>query len=391
MDLKQHVLDGFARSFGTGEMPRLFFSPGRVNLIGEHIDYNGGLVFPCAITLGTYGAFRKRSDEKVKLYTGNFNSIVEFSLEELEYDQKHGWGNYPKAVISLLQERKPLGGFEMYIHGNLPSGAGLSSSACLNTLFAFALDTVFEVGLTAVERALLCQKAEHINGVNCGIMDPFACGLGKKDHTILLNCATLEYQLVPLQLGDYRIVLANTNYRRGLADSKYNERRAECEEALADLQAVISIKELCDLSAEEFEKHKHAIKEELPKKRAEHAVYENYRTKDAARALTEGNLDEMGKAMVASHLSLRELYDVVGDALDALFIPSYEYGVSNPGTVHGTRMTGAGFGGCTVSIVHKGAVEDFIKVVGEKYAAQTGLTADFYVAEVADGAKELKV
>jgi len=389
MDIKKQVVDGFLQTFGEGDKLRLFFSPGRVNLIGEHIDYNGGLVFPCAITLGTYGAFRKRTDNKIKLYTGNFNSLVEFSLDELGYDQKHGWGNYVKAVVSLLKEKKFLGGFEMYIHGNLPSGAGLSSSACLNTLFAFALDTVYEVGLTAVERALLCQKAEHINGVNCGIMDPFACGLGKKDHAILLNCATLEYELIPLALGDYRIVIANTNYRRGLADSKYNERRAQCEAALADLQKVVNIKELCDLTPEEFEKHKHAINDEIPKQRAEHAVYENYRTKDAARALTEGNLDEMGKAMVASHISLRELYDVVGKALDALFTASYEYGVNNPGAVHGTRMTGAGFGGCTVSIVHKDAAQDFIKKVGNEYTKKTDLKADFYVAEVADGAKEL--
>jgi len=387
MDIKQQVLDGFYQTFGAeGGEPKLFFSPGRVNLIGEHIDYNGGLVMPCALSIGTYGAVRKRSDNVVKLYSGNFSSAAEFTLDELEYNQKHGWANYPKAVVSLLSERTTLGGFEMYLYGTLPNGSGLSSSASITTLFFLALENIFGVTIDPVERAQLCQRAEFFNGVNCGIMDPFACGLGKKDHAILLNCDTLEYKHIPLALGDYRIVIANTNSKRGLADSKYNERRAECEQALADLKTVTNINELCDLTPEEFEKHKHAIKDEIPKQRAEHAVYENFRTKDAARALTEGKLDELAAHMVASHVSLRDLYDVTGDALDAMFAPSYEYGEANIGSVKGTRMTGAGFGGCSVSIVHKDAIDGFIKYVGEKYLAKTGTEASFYIAEVSDGA-----
>ena len=384
--MRQQIFDGFISAFGaSGGQPRVFFSPGRVNLIGEHIDYNGGLVMPCALNLGTYGAIRKREDNEIKLVSGNFDSNISFSLDELTHNVKHSWGNYPKGVVAeLIKQGYKIGGFEMYIFGTLPNSAGLSSSASLNTLVAIALNSIFELDIEPVERAIICRMAERFCDVNCGIMDPFACTMGKKDHAILLDCNTLEYSYAPLNLGDYRILIANTNYKRGLADSKYNERLAECEAALADLKKVCDINALCELSPEEFEKYKNAISNETHRKRAEHAVYENFRTKEAARALKEGNLAELAPLMIASHLSLRDLYEVVGDALDAMFEPS-----ANFEGVLGTRMTGAGFGGCTVTIVHKDDADDFIKHVGDAYYKQTGTEASFYIAEVSDGASEI--
>jgi len=389
--MRQQILEDFLKTFGSdGGEPRIFFAPGRVNLIGEHIDYNGGLVMPCALDLGTYGAVRKRSDNVIKLVSGNFNLPVTFSLNNLEQDKSHGWGNYPKGIVSLLQDAgHKLSGFEMFIFGNLPNGAGLSSSASLNSLTVLALSNIFELNVPPVERALLCQKAEHLNGVNCGIMDPFACTMGKKDHAILLDCATLEYKHIPMNLGDYRIVIANTNSRRGLADSEYNKRRAECEQALADLQKVVNIKELCDLSPEDFEKHKAVIQDDIPRNRAEHAVYENFRTKEAARELSDGNLEKLLPFMAESHSSLRDLYEVVGDALDAMVIPAAAYGATHPKRVLGARMTGAGFGGCTVNIVHKDFADDFMEHVGKEYHSKTGTEASFYVAQVSDGACEI--
>jgi len=391
--MREQILENFLKTFGTeGGEPRIFFSPGRVNLIGEHIDYNGGLVLPCALSLGTYGAIRKRDDNAIKLFSGNFETFAEFSIDELIHDPAHKWGNYPKGVVATLKEAGyTVSGLEMYIFGNLPSGAGLSSSASLNTLVATALSAVFELGISPIKIAQLCQTAEKFNDVNCGIMDPFACTMGKKDHAILLNCDNLEYEHIPLNLGDYRILIANTNHRRGLADSKYNERRGECEAALADLQKVCDIKELCELSPEQFEMYKTAIAAEIPRKRAEHAVMENGRTKDAAQLLKKGELQQLWNLMVASHVSLDELYDVVGDALGAMFEASYEYANLHKDAwgVIGTRMTGAGFGGCTVSIVHKDYIDDFIKNVGDKYYARTGVKASFYVAETSDGTGEI--
>ena len=389
--MRQQILESFYEAFGKeGGMPRVFFSPGRVNLIGEHIDYNGGLVFPCALNLGTYGVIRKRNDNIVKIVSGNVTLPIQFSLDELAYDPKHSWGNYIKGVIlQFIEAGYDIGGFELYIYGNLPNGAGLSSSASLNTLAALAIDSIFELATDPIERVKMCQKAEHYNGVNCGIMDPFACAMGKKDHALLLDCATLEYKHVPLNLGDYRILVANTNAKRGLADSKYNERLAECKQALADLQKVCDIKELCDLTPEAFEKHKGVIQDETNRKRAEHAVYEHYRTKEAAQALSEGRLEDLFIYMEESHLSLRDLYDVVGDALDAMVQPMLEYAKLHPTHVLGSRMTGAGFGGCTVNIVHKDYANDIMEHVGKAYLEKTGTEATFYIAEVADGACEL--
>lgn len=393
--MRQEILNNFLQIFGAeAGQPRIFFAPGRVNLIGEHIDYNGGLVMPCALSIGTYGAIRKRSDNNVKLISGNLDSnLVTFSLDKLVYEKEHMWGNYPKGVLALLKEKGySLSGFDMYVWGNLPSGAGLSSSASLNTLVALALNSIFDLGISPIERAKLCQAAEGFNNVNCGIMDPFACTMGEENHAMLLNCATLEYEQIPLNLGEYQIVIANTNYRRGLADSKYNERRAECEQALADIQKVYNINELCDLTPELFEKYKGAVCRAngyTLRNRVEHVVYENYRTKEAAHAMKEGNLSELLSLMRWSHLSLRELYEVTGKALDALADAAIQYGEENPDCIVGARMTGAGFGGCTVNIIKSSHTDNFIKTVGKLYRAATDTEASFYVAEVSGGAKEL--
>ena len=395
---QKQLLDGFVNAFGSSNAgvgePRFFFAPGRVNLIGEHIDYNGGLVLPCALDMGTYGVIRRRDDDTIRLVSGNFETTAVLSTNSLEQKPAHEWANYPKAVAEhLTKTGYTLGGFEFYIVGNLPNGAGLSSSASVTSLTAHALNELFGLGIPPVERAVICQKAEAITGVNCGIMDPFAITMGKKDHAILLNCNTLEYSQIPLKLGDYRIIIANTNRKRGLNDSKYNERRAECEQALSDLKTspeLASIKYLCDLTPADFNKHAMLIKNDIHRRRAEHVVKENARTKDAANALKNNQLDSLFHLMIGSHLSLRDLYEVACWALDAMVQPAFLYGVnpSDPPSVMGTRMTGAGFGGCTVNIVHKNFVKDFSKHVGEEYETKTGIKPDFYVAETGDGVRE---
>ena len=386
MDFSAKLHEVFTRVFDSGT-PVKFFSPGRVNLIGEHIDYNGGLVLPCALTMGTYGAIAKRADKAVTLISGNLAAPIQFDIDQLVYDKAHDWGNYPKGVLKQFVDRgHKLTGFDMYIIGNLPNGAGLSSSASLNALVATAVNQVFDLGVDQVTLAKICQLAEHFNGVNCGIMDPFACILGKKDHGILLDCNTLEYSYAPLELGKYQILIANTKYKRGLQDSKYNQRLAECNAALKDLQRAVKINQLCDLKPMEFEACKHVIDDDIHRNRAEHAVYENHRTKAAAQALAEGRLEDLYQLMEESHNSLRDLYDVVGDALEAMVSTTVKYADMNAHRILGTRMTGAGFGGCTVSIVHKDYTDDIISYVGKGYRKITGTDASFYIAEVAQGA-----
>jgi len=393
--MKQRTLEGFYKAFGVdGEEPRLFFSPGRVNIIGEHIDYNGGLVMPCALNLGTYAAIRRRNDATIRLKSGNIEPKITITMGELEHNPAHLWANYPKAVVALLvEERYSIRGFDMFFIGDLPNGAGLSSSASITTLTALALDSIFNLGTSPIERVKLCQRAEAINGVHCGVMDFFACTMGKKDHAILLDCAKLKYSYIPLNLGDYRLVLANTNHRRELMSSMYNTRREECEQALEDLQKVCKISNLCELSVSDFEKHAHIIRNDVIRWRAQHVITEHERVKTAAKALStpQGLRDEMIHIMMASHLSLRNHFEVVGVFLDELVKPAFFYGIlpEEPPPLLGTRMTGAGFGGCTVNIVHKNHIERFIKHVGTQYKDQTGIIADFYVTQVGDGAREI--
>lgn len=384
----KHLEQKFQEVFGV-PAEKQFFAPGRVNLIGEHTDYNGGNVFPCAIDKGTYGLVKKRNDRKFRMYSENFADlgVMEFTLDELTNDKKHDWANYPKGVIKMFLEagQKIDSGFDILFSGNIPNGAGLSSSASIEMLTAIVLKDLFHLSIDPVEMAQLGKKTENLFiGVNSGIMDQFAVAMGKKDHAILLDCNTLKYAYVPVVLKDEVIVIANTNKRRGLADSKYNERRAECDEALAELQTKLPIKALGELSIEQFEANKDLIKSPIRQKRAKHAVYENQRTLKAQKELSAGNLAEFGKLMNQSHISLRDDYEVTGVELDTLAALAWE----QPGVV-GSRMTGAGFGGCTVSIVKKDKVDDFIKNVGEAYKNKIGYAADFYIASVSDGAKKL--
>ena len=384
----KHLEQKFQEVFGA-PAEKQFFAPGRVNLIGEHTDYNGGNVFPCAIDKGTYGLVKKRNDRKFRMYSENFADlgIMEFTLDELTNEKKHDWANYPKGVIKMFLEagQKIDSGFDILFSGNIPNGAGLSSSASIEMLTAIVLKDLFHLSIDPVEMAQLGKKTENLFiGVNSGIMDQFAVAMGKKDHAILLDCNTLKYDYVPVVLKDEVIVIANTNKRRGLADSKYNERRAECDEALAELQTKLPIKALGELSIEQFEANKDLIKSPIHQKRAKHAVYENQRTLKAQKELSAGNLAEFGKLMNQSHISLRDDYEVTGVELDTLAALAWE----QPGVV-GSRMTGAGFGGCTVSIVKKDKVDDFIKNVGEAYKNKIGYAADFYIASVSDGAKKL--
>ena len=384
----KHLEQKFQEVFGA-PAEKQFFAPGRVNLIGEHTDYNGGNVFPCAIDKGTYGLVKKRNDRKFRMYSENFADlgVMEFTLDELTNDKKHDWANYPKGVIKMFLEagQKIDSGFDILFSGNIPNGAGLSSSASIEMLTAIVLKDLFHLSIDPVEMAQLGKKTENLFiGVNSGIMDQFAVAMGKKDNAILLDCNTLKYDYVPVVLKDEVIVIANTNKRRGLADSKYNERRAECDEALAELQTKLPIKALGELSIEQFEANKDLIKSPVRQKRAKHAVYENQRTLKAQKELSAGNLAEFGKLMNQSHISLRDDYEVTGVELDTLAALAWE----QPGVV-GSRMTGAGFGGCTVSIVKKDKVNDFIKNVGEAYKNKIGYAADFYIASVSDGAKKL--
>ena len=388
--MKEKLLAEFSKIFGGDGQAELFFSPGRVNLIGEHTDYNGGHVFPCALTIGTYGAVRKRADRKLRLYSMNFSGtgIWETSLDELTPCPEDRWTNYPKGVLWALQAKGyevPFG-FDLLVYGNIPNGSGLSSSASLEVLIGTIAKKFYGLDmLTMEEIAKIGQYSEnHYNGVNCGIMDQFAVAMGKKNHAIYLDTATLEYEYAPLELGDARIVIACSNKKRGLADSAYNTRRSECETALQELQQVVKVDTLGDLSEEEFEQYKDAIKDPMRVRRVRHAVYENQRTRKAAEALKKGDLAEFGRLMNESHVSLRDDYEVTGIELDTLAETAWE----QPGVI-GSRMTGAGFGGCTVSIVKNDAIDAFIENVGRKYESVIGYAADFYVVEAGDGARRL--
>ena len=378
----------FKKLFGT-DAGWFFFAPGRVNIIGEHIDYSGGLVLPCAINMGTYAAIKKSSTDEIVFASKNADNIVKTSLSRLTPIASDGWANYPKMVTECLQKTGfCLTGFDMYFSGDLPNGAGLSSSASLCAVTAFSLSVLFGLPLTHRELASICQKAENLCGVNCGLMDPFAALAGKKNHAVLLNCGTGEHTQVPLNLGDYRIVIANTNKQRSLQGSEYNKRRTECEAALHDLKKVCDVNNLCDLSPKEFLEHRAAVKDETARKRAEHAVMENERVKSACEFASKGSWSEFAALMGESHESLRDLYDVSCKELDSLVKHANDFGkMANP--LYGARMTGAGFGGCTINIVHSEDVDAFKKYVGLKYTNDTELRADFYEAVPEDGARKI--
>ena len=387
--MKTQLIKKFEIMFGAGGDIRCYFAPGRVNLIGEHTDYNGGHVFPCALTIGTYFIARKRNDRTIRFYSENFETlgIIEGNLDNLVWNKDLDWTNYPMGVIWAFIEKGYAipEGFDILLYGNIPNGSGLSSSASVEVGIGVLLRDMYEFELDMTEIALIGQYSENnFNKVNCGIMDQFAIAMGKKASAIFLDTADLSYQYVPIELKDAKIIIACSNKKRGLGDSKYNERRAECEEALAELQKVTDIKSLGELTEEEFEVNKGVMSSEIRVKRARHAVYENQRTVKAVEALTKGDIEAFGKLMIASHNSLRDDYEVTGKELDTLV----EVALKVDGVI-GSRMTGAGFGGCTVSIVKNGAVDTFIEKVGKEYLEKIGYSADFYVVEIGDGARRI--
>lgn len=388
--MEKKMLEKFNEVYGEGGDIREYFAPGRVNLIGEHTDYNGGHVFPCALTLGTYGLARKRKDRKLRFYSMNFSrlGILESSLDDLVPSEKAGWTNYPKGVMWAFEKRGYTfdAGVDFLIYGNIPNGSGLSSSASLEVLTGLMLKDLYGVEeLTMQDLALIGQYSENnFNGMNCGIMDQFASAMGKKDCAIFLDTSTLEFEYAPVKLKDARIVITNSKVKHSLVGSAYNDRRNECETALRELQTVVDIKALGELTEEEFEAHKDVITSDICRKRAKHAVYENQRTIRAVKALKENNVEEFGRLMNASHVSLRDDYEVSCEEIDILVDLAWKI----PGVI-GSRITGGGFGGCTVSIVKNDAVDTFISTVGEKYKEAVGHEAEFYVVDIGDGAHKI--
>jgi galactokinase len=381
----------FGELFGSAEGTRLFFAPGRVNLIGEHTDYNGGYVFPAALSFGTYALVKPREDRLYRFRSLNFPQQVDVSADQIEYRKEDDWANYPKGVLQQLLAYAPeqadsYRGADMLFYGNIPNGAGLSSSASIEMATAYALSRLAGNSIPVIELVKLAQRAENqFVGVNCGIMDQFAVGMGKMNHAVRLNCADLSYEYAPLRLDGHKLIITNTNKRRGLADSKYNERRAECEAGLAILRRVKpGLRDLGALSLDEWEALKGHIEDPVIRARVEHVVSEDHRVLEAVRSLEENDLIRFGQLMIQSHESLRDLYEVTGRELDALV----EAALSVNGCI-GSRMTGAGFGGCTVSLVREEVVERFKEQVEKRYTEATGLTPTFYVCDVGDGVKEI--
>ena len=388
------VTKAFAEKFGGTEGVRLFFAPGRVNLIGEHTDYNGGHVFPCAISLGTYAAARKRNDRKVRLYSANFPNagVTETSLDELVPLEKAGWAGYPKGVIWAFDQRGYTveNGFDMVIYGDIPAGAGLSSSASLEVLTGFVLRSLFGeedsriASVTNEELALIGQQSENeYNGMHCGIMDQFASAMGKEGNAIFLDTNTMQFEYAPIELDGMKLMITNTNKKHSLVDSEYNLRREQCRRALKDLQTKLPVKTLGDLSIGEFEANKMLITDEVCRRRAKHAVYENQRTIRAVAALKAGDIVTFGKLMNESHVSLRDDYETSCREADILAEEAWKI----PGVL-GSRITGGGFGGCTVSIVKDEAADEFKEKIGAVYLKKVGYPASFYMLQIGSGPRE---
>lgn len=389
--MKQQVIDKFLDIYGGPEQGiKVYFAPGRVNLIGEHTDYNGGHVFPCAITIGTYAAARKRPDSMFRFYSLNYPEagVLEVPMEKLEYRQEDGWANYSKGVIDTFRKKNyPVRrGLDLFYYGEIPKGLGLGSSASLEVVTGLILRDMMEyTDVSMVDVSLFAQLTENeYIGNRCGIMDPFTSAMGKKGNALLLDTSDLSYIYVPLKLSHERIIITNSRKERVDVEAEYEKRRAECETALRELQQVISIRSLGELTAEVFENVQEMIKDPVRIRRARHAVTENQRTIQAAEALEKGDIREFGQLMNASHLSLKEDYEVSCKELDILVEEAW-----NIDGVLGSRMMGAGFGGCTVSIVEEDAVNEFITKVGENYKEKTGLTPEFYVVVTGNGASVL--
>ncbi len=382
-------MNTFREKFGGKGEIRTYFAPGRVNLIGEHTDYNGGHVFPCALTLGTYGMARKRRDNKLRFYSINLNKrgVLYSNLNDLVPHKGAGWTNYPKGVMWAFEQRgfKMDCGLDLMICGNIPNGSGLSSSAALEVLTGLILKDMYGFDVSMTDIALIGQYAENnFNGCNCGIMDQFASAMGKKDHAIFLDTNTLEYEYAPVELKDAQIIIVNSKVKHSLVNSAYNDRRNDCEEALRELQTVVDVKALGELTEEQFEKYKSAIQSDVRAKRAKHAVYENQRTIKAVEALKAGDIETFGKLMNETHISLRDDYEVSCAEVDALV----EIAWATEGVL-GARITGGGFGGCTVNIVKNDAVDIFVEKIKKEYKEKTGIEAEIYFANIGDGARKL--
>ncbi len=377
----------FSELFGGLENTREYFSPGRVNLIGEHTDYNGGHVFPCALTLGTYAIARRRDDDKIMLYSENVSKagVITLSKDDIKVNGKYGWAAYPIGVVWAF-EKQGYGidsGFEMALFGDIPNGSGLSSSASIEVLTGAVLRDLYSFDdVTGVDLAKIGQYSENnFNGVKCGIMDQFAVAMGKKDHAIFLDTATLKYEYAPVILKDASIVIVNSNVKHSLVDSAYNERRSQCAEALSDLQSVLDIKALGDIDEETFEKNKGAIKDETVRRRAKHAVYENQRTIRAVKALSENDIALFGRLMDESHISLRNDYEVSCEEID--FLVDTAHSING---VIGSRITGGGFGGCTVNIVKNEALDEFNEKINKAYLEKYSKEPGIYRVSIGDGA-----
>ena len=388
--MQKKLFEKFEELFGDTSDAHLYFSPGRVNLIGEHTDYNGGHVFPCALTIGTYGAAKKRNDNKIHFYSMNLDNfgVIEVTLEDLSYHAEYNWANYPLGVVWAFAEKGYTldTGFDMVIWGNIPNGSGLSSSASLEVLTGVILRDLYNIdALTMTDLALIGQYSENnFNGCNCGIMDQFAVAMGKADNAIFLDTSTLKFEYAPVKLKDAKIIITNSKVKHSLVDSAYNTRRQECADALAALQTVVSIESLGDLDMETFEKYKSVIGDPIKEQRAKHAVAENQRTIDAVAALKEDNIELFGQLMNQSHISLRDDYEVSCEEIDILVDLAW-----NTSGVIGSRITGGGFGGCTVSIVKNDAIDTFIETIGTAYKEKVGHEAEFYTVEIGDGARRL--
>ena len=379
----------FKEAYGK-EAEYVFFSPGRVNLIGEHTDYNGGFVFPCALSFGTYLLMAKNDDKVLNFKSLNMPQVTKVALDKITTPlEKNHWVNYPLGCIAQFVKRgvEITQGYDMLIWGNVPAGAGLSSSAALEVVTAYAFNELLGTGYDRTELAKIGQASEHeFAGVNCGIMDQFASAQGKKDHAIYLNCDTMQFELVPVKLDGIKVVISNTHSPHKLDSGAYNDRVAQCHLALEQLRTVRpNLKNLAELSEAEFKQIESAITDEVAHRRARHVVGEVQRTKDAVEALRKGDVEKFGKLMCESHVSLRDDYEVTGLHLDTLAQEAWKI----KGVI-GSRMTGGGFGGCTVSLVKDEAIDEFNQKVGQEYKEITGIDADFYVAEISDGARRVE-
>jgi len=383
--MKVELLKEFRNRFQK-EAAHIFFCPGRVNLIGEHIDYNGGNVMPCAITLGTWLAITKNTDKKFRFHCLNFPETVELHLQSSYSKTGKGWFNYPLGVIhQFIQDEHNLSGLDMLFYGNLPISAGLSSSASIEVLTAFALSELFRLHITRKDLALLSKKVENdFIGVNCGIMDQFAVAMGQKNKAILLNCDTLNYEYLPLEPGEYTLAIINSNKQRTLADSKYNERFAECGAALKLLKQQLDVQHLCEVDFHSFQLYRYLLNDPVLEKRALHVISENFRVGEAVEALKAGELFTFGKMMYASHQSLKDLYEVSGTELDTIvdFCKTFD------GCI-GARMTGAGFGGCAIALIKKDLFQVFAVQLASYYKSKIGYEPEVFDSEIGDGVREV--